>query len=247
MKIKSLVSLGAASVGALSILTNSAPATAAALVGDVSFVPTAGGGVILTGTGIDVPATNFSGEFNPLTELDFKLDNGTGGDIFELSGTGGFAPFIGFSGVIQDITQANFEGPIDNFIQIFDGDDNLVFSIDLPEDSLSFPAYSENIVGGVTNTTVSIGYVGTVVNELDGGSTSNYTGTLSADFPGRDRFETRALFDTAGEVFPTDGTQSWSSQGFAVEQVPEASNILGLLAFGLAGCTFIARKHRQIG
>ena len=109
MKLKSYISLGIASAAA--ILGGANTAEAAALQGRVGINPPSpvngiGSGVILTGTGTDIPGTTL-----PATNFDFVPPvNGGTGAIVELnanalsSGENDFVPFIGETGDILDIS-----------------------------------------------------------------------------------------------------------------------------------------------
>lgn len=258
-KCNSLGFLGMVIVG---VISNAGLSEAAALTGNLSFGPISSGGVVFTGTGDIAADPNFSGEFNPLTELDWKPDIDINGDqvvdnvgaIFQVNGTGGFSAFIGQLGVIQDLDSSLLSptpgNPVKDFIQVFNpgidqnlggGDDTLSFTIDLTE--LTEPSYTET--GSLfPTTTVAFGYRG-VVNATNG-MTSDYIGNISVDFAGLNRFQVRELFDKAGESDKV--TRNWSSQGLATARktAPEPASLLSLLTIGTLGISSVI-KGKKIG
>jgi hypothetical protein len=244
MKIINVTSIvGGLAIVTAGLLSNMNPAEAAALQGGVSFGPTVGNGngVTFIGTGIFAPDT-----VTPLTDIDFALPalTGTGSITQTAAGTPPPLDFQVFTGDVVTIKDLKVFGspnaqpgttfppfPITDFIV-----NTGKYAIDIY--SVSFPTYSTQ--GG--STTVSIGTTAKVRNLLDGGSVSEGTLTFSADFAGKDIAATRALFDTAGESF---GPNSWSATGVFQASVPESSNVVGLLAFGLVGSGFMIRKGEK--
>ena len=253
MKLKSYISLGIASAAA--VLGGANAAEAAALQGRVGINPPSpvGGeasGVILTGTGTNIPGTDL-----PATNFDFVPPvNGGTGAIVELNanalptGENDFAPFIGETGDIQDISNdqilaiASGATELDNFILISDA-----FSV-----TLTNVEASEYTFDG-SGTTVSVGVAGDFINLSDGsGDVSTGVGTFSVDFAGLSIAETQALFDEAGEVPEGFTPGTWSSNFVVTAEddvtppgptpVPEASNLLGLLVIGLGGASMMIRK-----
>ena len=106
-----------------------------------------------------------------------------------------------------------------------------------------------------SGTTISVGVAGDFINLSDGsGDVSTGVGTFSVDFAGLTIAETQALFDEAGEVPEGFTPGTWSSNfvvtaeedvtppGPTPEDVPEASNLLGLLVIGLGGASMLIRK-----
>jgi hypothetical protein len=245
MDLKSRLSLGIAS---LAVLAGASSAQAASLDGRFGInpptIPGVQTGISFTGTGQNDP------NGNPLTDLDFVPPSGGGnGAVVEINanpGPGGgndFVPFIGQTGTAQDLTVADLIGvspttPLEDFI-VLPGS----FAINLTE--VEFPQYTFDGSG----TTVSIGVGVDVINLADGsGDVSSGVGTFSVDFAGLNPDETRALFDEPGETPDQFNPGTWSSN-FVVEGdvppvVPEASNLLGLLAIGLGGATMLVRKNK---
>ncbi|VEP13267.1 exported hypothetical protein [Hyella patelloides LEGE 07179] len=234
-------------------------ANAAALQGRVGINPPGEdgveSGVVFTGTGIIDP------NGNPLTDFDFTPP--TGGDVGAVveinanpfNGFDDFASFVGNNGTIQDVTAEELLAlgglddtftptgeptPIPNFIEFPDA-----FSFTL--EGVSAPQYSFNS----GDTTVTISAFGKFINLSDGSlDESNGRGTFSVDFAGKSIAETRALFDMPGEVPDEFNPGTWSSNFVAFsdnppEVVPEASNLLGLLAVGLVGSGSLFK--RKIG
>ena len=252
MKLKSYISLGIASAA---VLGGANAASAAALQGRVGINPPSpvGGeqsGVILTGTGFNIPGTDL-----PATDFDFVPPEGGGtGAIVELNanplptGENDFQPFVGFTGDIQDVTALEINDvvtggdTIPNFITIDDA-----FSVTLTD-----VEPSEYTFDG-SGTTVSIGVTGDFINLSDGSNDiSQGVGTFSVDFAGLTIAETQELFDEAGEIPEGFTPGTWSSNFVVTAEedvtppgptpVPEASNLLGLLVIGLGGASMLVRK-----
>jgi hypothetical protein len=252
MSLRHYFSLGAAS---LAVLAGASSAQAAALEGRFGINPPTpvGGvetGIVFTGTGIEAP------NGNPLTNLDFVPPNQGGfGAVVEINanpapnGEDDFQPFVGQTGTADDLTvqqliDVSSSNPLNNFIEIPGS-----FSVALTD--VEFPEYSFDESG----TTVSIGVSIDVFNLSDGSNdVSSGVGTFSVDFAGLTPDETRALFDEPGETPEEFNPGTWSSN-FVVtaedvpppppgEVVPEASNLLGLLVFGLGGATMLLRKNK---
>jgi hypothetical protein len=251
MGLKSHLSLGIAS---LAVLAGASSAQAASLEGRFGInpptIPGVQTGISFIGTGQVDP------NGNPLTDFDFVPPSGGGnGAVVEINanpapnGGNDFVPFIGETGTALDLTVADLlpittgSATLPNFIEIPGA-----FSITLTE--VQFPQYTFDSSG----TTVSIGVGVDVVNLSDGsGDVSSGVGTFSVDFAGLDPDQTRALFDEPGEIPDQFNPGTWSSnfvvQGVDVppppgEAVPEASNLLGLLAIGLGGATMLLRKNK---
>ncbi|VEP14442.1 exported hypothetical protein [Hyella patelloides LEGE 07179] len=253
MGLRTYISLGVASVATLS---GAGAAQAAALQGRVGInppSPTPGGeqtGVVFTGTGITVGDVdpNAPDPTRPLTDLDFVPPEGGGtGPVVELNanpfnGSNDFAAFVGQTGDIRDLPFADTVDLINNPIPDFIVLDN-AFSVTLT--SLQFPEYTFDGTG----TTVSLGVTGDFINLSDGSNDVSFgTGTFSVDFAGLSIAETRALFDEPGETPDQFNPGTWSSnwvvEGEEHENIPEASNLLGLLAVGLGGAFVLARKKK---
>jgi hypothetical protein len=251
MGLKSRLSLGIAS---LAVLAGASSAQAASLEGRFGInpptIPGVQTGISFTGTGQS--ATNADGDIVPLTDLDFVPPSGGGnGAVVEINANPGptgendFVPFIGQTGTALDLTVAQLlpitQGAttLPNFIEIPGS-----FSIELTGAEL--PLYSFDNSG----TTVSIGVGINVRNLADGsGDLSSGVGTFSVDFAGLTIDETKALFDEPGETPDQFNPGTWSSNFVVAEVhnnvvVPEASNLLGLLAIGLGGATMLVRKNK---
>ena len=255
MKLKSYISLGIASAA---VLGGANAASAASLEGRVGINPPnpvngIGSGVILTGTGFDIPGTDL-----PATDFDFvPPENGGTGAVVELNanplntGENDFAPFIGDLGDIQDVTALEIN-------QVLTGGETIPNFINIPDAfsvTLTDVEPSEYTFDG-SGTTVSIGVVGDFINLSDASNdVSQGVGTFSVDFAGLTIAETQELFDEAGEVPEGFTPGTWSSNFIVTAEeedvtppppgptpVPEASNLLGLLVIGLGGASMLVRK-----
>lgn len=247
--------VGGLAVASASLLSNVNPAQAAALTGRVFVNPAVGGGVIFEGSGQTAPGGS------PLTGFDFlPPENGGTGAVLELNassndtppvtcpGGSNFCQYVGGVGTINDLSIGDLTSlPNDNFIVInkdgsVGGGTGVAFEFDLVD--LAFPSYVESTLpDGTVSTTVSLAFEGIFTHVGDGSNDTSFgIANVSADFEGFNIAQTQALFDEDGEDF---GPINYSISIRASANIPESSNIVGLLAFGLVGSAFVIGKRKK--
>ncbi|MGK7952574.1 MAG: hypothetical protein AB4368_28240 [Xenococcaceae cyanobacterium] len=272
MKITSLLTVfGSASLFTVGLLANSSPASAARFAEGTFNI--SGGTVEIESFGTIRDVIGIPND-NPFTDFDFTnigAGNPDGFGQFTVGGgTGDFDPFlasgtppIAQSGEIQDLSRddlLNLPGDL-RFLEFTFQNPGNTFDLQ----TLGFSTFDE------TDTGITISVGGTGIFNLASQDT-DMDGTIDTDFlptPGDITFGTEITFgsldgatDPAADINSLDefldylsvpgntiSGISWSGEASLREgdipPIPESSNLVALLGFGLIGGTVIIRKRKH--